>query len=452
MDSCRSPDQPRLTKNRALKKVLVIAYYWPPSAGSGVQRWLKFVKYLRDYGWEPVVYTPENPDFDLQDQRLADEIPAGVQVLKRPILEPFQWYSRLTGQKAGAQVNPVMKGGQKESSWKNRLALWIRANVFIPDSRMFWINPSIAFLSKWLRENPVDAIVSTGPPHSMHLIGLGLKEKTGLPWLADFRDPWTKIDFYHELPLEKWADEKHRRLERKVLKRADAVVVVGNQMKLDLENEGFRHISVVTNGYDPADIDLSIPVEPDTKFSILHIGMLGKARSHGIFWEGLRQLREDIPGLADDLEVRIYGVSDPWVQSQIAEFEDRSWIRFLPYIPHDEVIRVQRSAAVLLLSINDVPMAKGIITGKIFEYLAIGNPVLCIGPPDGDAAMIIREANAGPVVDFHDLDGFRAAVKTLYAAWKSGSRKLGSGKHSAYSRKELCGKIAGILDSISVEC
>lgn len=432
-----------------MKKVLIIAYYWPPSAGSGVQRWLKFVKYLREYGWEPIVYTPENPDFDLKDEKLAEEIPEGVTILRRPIFEPFQLYSRLTGQQAGAQVNPVMKGGKGDKSWKSRLALWIRANVFIPDSRMFWIQPSLRFLSNWLRNNPVDAIVSTGPPHSMHLIGLGVKEKTGLPWLADFRDPWTKIDFFHELALEPWAEERHRRLERKVLKSADSVVVVGNQMKADFEKEGFRNVSVVTNGYDPADIDLSKPVKSDEKFSILHIGMLGKARSHPIFWEGLRQLREEIPGLKKDLIVRIFGVTDPWVLSQIAHFEDKSWAEFLPYIPHEEVIQVQRQAAVLLLSINHVPMAKGIITGKIFEYLAIGNPVLCIGPPDGDAAAIITSSEAGPVVDFDDLKGFKNAITQLYENWKSGRSQVSSGGHEKYSRRILCGNIADLLNGIT---
>lgn len=432
-----------------MKKVLIIAYYWPPSAGSGVQRWLKFVKYLREYGWEPVVYTPENPDFDLKDEKLLAEIPEGIQIIRKPIFEPFQLYSRLTGQQAGAQVNPVMKGGEKDGNWKSRLALWIRANVFIPDSRMFWIKPSVRFLLGWLKSNPVDAIVSTGPPHSMHLIGLGIKEKTGLPWLADFRDPWTRIDFFHELALEPWAESRHRRLERQVLKKADSVVVVGNQMRADFEAEGFRHISVITNGYDPADIDLSQPIRPDSKFSILHIGMLGKARSHSIFWEGLRHLREENPELKEDLVVRIYGVTDPWVQAQTEQYEDKSWIEFLPYIPHEEVIRVQREAAVLLLSINDVPMAKGIITGKIFEYLAIGSPVLCIGPPDGDAAAIIREADAGPVIDFGDAVGFREAIVRLYTDWKNGIQHNPAGKHSQYSRQFLCGRIADLLQQIS---
>lgn len=434
-----------------MKKVLIIAYYWPPSAGSGVQRWLKFVKYLREFGWEPIVYTPENPDFDLKDDKLSLEIPEGVQVLKHPIFEPFQWYSRLTGQKAGAQVNPVMKGEAKKNNWKSNLALWIRANVFIPDSRMFWIRPSVSFLCNWLKKNPVDAIVSTGPPHSMHLIGLGLKKKTALPWLADFRDPWTKIDFYHELPLEKWADEMHRRLERNVLKNADAVVVVGNQMKNDLAQLHLPNVSVISNGYDPADMDFSQEVERDKKFTILHIGMLGKARSHQIFWEGLRQLREENSSLKEDLEVRIYGLTDPFVMAQTSHFEDRSWIKFLPYISHEEVILAQRAASVLLLSINDVPMAKGIITGKIFEYIAIDNPILCIGPVDGDAAAILKEAGSNAfVVNFDDLNGFCEAVRCLYLHWKNPeSGRIRNSQVERYSRKHLCGEVASILDSIS---
>jgi len=431
-----------------LKKVLVIAYYWPPSAGSGVQRWLKFVKYLRLYDWEPIVYTPANPDFDLKDEKLLDEIPAGIQIIKQPIFEPFQIYSKLVGQKADAQVNPVMKGEGK-ISWKARLALWIRANVFIPDSRMFWINPSVSFLNKWLSENKVDAMVTTGPPHSMHMIGLGIKKKHDIPWLADFRDPWTKIDFYHELPLEPWADRQHKRFESLVCRKANHVVVVSNQMKEDALESGYRNVSVVTNGYDPADIDLSQPMTMDEKFSIIHIGMLGKARSHPTFWNGLNELRQENPDLARHMEVRIYGVADPIVQQQIAGFSNTSWIKFLPYVPHSEVIQIQRAARVLLLSVNNVPSAKGIVTGKIFEYLAIGRPVLCIGPVDGDAAHIIREAEAGPVVGFDDGEGLKRAVLELFEQWKSGNDASASGSVEKYSRKALCGRIAEILTEIS---
>jgi glycosyltransferase involved in cell wall biosynthesis len=430
------------------KKVLVIAYYWPPSAGSGVQRWLKFVKYLRLYGWEPIVYTPLNPDFDLKDEKLLTEIPADTQVLKQPIFEPFQIYNRLMGQKTEKQVNPVMKG-KASLGKKARLMLWIRANIFIPDSRMFWIKPSVKFLKNWLKENPVDALVTTGPPHSMHMIGLKIKKKLNIPWLADFRDPWTRIDFFHELNLEPWADRKHKKWENEVINHANHVVVVGQNMMDEFRPHTGKPISVVTNGYDPADIDLKPEAVLDKKFSIIHIGMLGKARSHDIFWQGLQQLRQENPALKEMLEVRIYGISDPIVQEQIKDFEDTSWIQFLPYVPHHEVIQIQRKARVLLLSVNDVPMAKGIITGKIFEYLAISRPILCIGPPDGDAAHIIHEAKGGPVVDFSDLDGFKTAVLQLFSHFEAGTDSVKPDGLEKYSRKALCGKIGEILNEIS---
>lgn len=432
----------------ALKKVLIIAYYWPPSAGSGVQRWLKFVKYLRDYGWEPIVYTPENPDFDLKDPELLKEIPEGVLVVKHPIFEPFKLYQKLSGQKAGAQVNPVMKGGGT-ISWKARLALWIRANLFIPDSRMFWINPSIKFLSKWLKTNPVDAIVSTGPPHSMHLIALGIKEKTNLPWLADFRDPWTNIDFYHELNLEPWADQKHRRLEREVLNKADHVVTVSEKSGSDYAAMTQKPVSVITNGYDPADFHLEKQVETDPGFVIIHIGMWGKARSHDAFWKGLYELREENPELKKVLEVRIFGLVDPFVMDQIRYIEDKSWIKFLPYIPHSEVIEEQRKAGVLLLSINRGPTAPGIIPGKLFEYLTLKKPILCMGPVDGNSAAIVKKSNSGLVVDYDDIQGFKSAILEFFAQYQQGKLVINSGAVEQYSRKALCGDIANILNQIS---
>lgn len=431
-----------------MKKVLIIVYYWPPSAGSGVQRWLKFVKYLRGFGWEPVVFTPENPDFDLKDPQLLNEIPEGVQVVKWPIFEPFQWYQKLVGQKAGAQVNPVMKG-EGQSSWKTRLALWIRANIFIPDSRMFWIRPSVRYLSKWLNENPVDAIVSTGPPHSMHLIALGLKKRTKIPWLADFRDPWTNIDFYHELNLSSWADRRHHYLEKKVLNTADQIVVVSSKSGKDYEKMTSRTVSVITNGYDPADFEIENPPPADPGFIIIHIGMWGKARSHDIFWKGLAELREENANFKKALEVRIFGVVDPFVRNQVEVFGDTNWKKFLPYIPHHEIIAEQLKATVLLLSINRGPTAEGIIPGKVFEYLALKKPILCLGKQGSDSAMIIENSGSGTVVDYDDLQGFKNVVLQMFLSWQSGNLSINSEGIERYSRKELCRRMASLLDKIT---
>ena len=212
------------------KKVLIVTYYWPPSGGAGVQRWLKFVKYLRDFGWEPIVYTPENPEYPSEDYSLYKDIPEGVEVIKTPIWEPYNIYRNLFGKK-GQKINAGFISETKKSGWKERLSIWIRGNFLIPDPRLFWVKPSIKYLKEYLEHNPVEAIVTTGPPHSMHMIGLGLKKlHPDVPWIADFRDPWTNIDFYKELNLTYLADKRHHQLEKQVIQSADCVVVVSNDM------------------------------------------------------------------------------------------------------------------------------------------------------------------------------------------------------------------------------
>ena len=209
-----------------MKKVLIITYYWPPSGGAGVQRWLKFVKYLRGFGWEPIVYTPENPEAPATDESLLKDIPDNLTVLRTRIWEPYSLYKNFIGQKKGETINAGFLSEKKKPGIAEKISVWIRGNWFIPDARKFWIKPSIIFLSQYLKNNPVHAVVSTGPPHSMHLIALGLKKQLHLPWLADFRDPWTNIDFYDKLMLTKFSNEKHKRMELEVLKNADKVVVV----------------------------------------------------------------------------------------------------------------------------------------------------------------------------------------------------------------------------------
>lgn len=216
-----------------MKKVLVITYYWPPSGGAGVQRWLKFVKYLRLYGWEPVVYTPSNPELPVTDNSLLNEIPDGLTVLKHPLWEPYQLYKRFSGRSENINTGFLTEKGV--TGWKEKLSVWVRGNFFIPDARKFWIKPSVKFLSGYLEKNQIHAIVSSGPPHSMHLIALSLKKKFNLPWLADFRDPWTGIDYYNDLMLTGYADRKHHKMEQEVLQKADAIVSVGYDMSRNFE-------------------------------------------------------------------------------------------------------------------------------------------------------------------------------------------------------------------------
>jgi len=195
-----------------MKKALIITYYWPPSGGAGVQRWLKFVKYLREFGWEPIVYTPENPEFPEIDESLYSDIPENLTVIKTPIREPYTAYKKFIGRTKKEKINAGFLSEKKRNPFLENISVWIRGNFFIPDARLLWIKPSVKFLLKYLTGNPVDIIISTGPPHSMHIIAMKLNESLKLPWVADFRDPWTNIDFYKDLKLTSWADSRHHNM------------------------------------------------------------------------------------------------------------------------------------------------------------------------------------------------------------------------------------------------
>lgn len=433
---------------KAGRKVLIITYYWPPSGGAGVQRWLKFVKYLRNFGWEPVVYTPENPEYPAIDNSLLKDIPQGIEIVRSPIWEPYSFYKKLVGAKKNERINAGFLSEKKRPGLAERFSIWLRGNFFIPDARKFWINPSIKFLVKYLKHHPVDAIVSTGPPHSMHMIALGVKERTGLPWLADFRDPWTNIDFYHELMLSSWADRKHHKQEMSVLKKADEVVVISNSMKTDFLKLLKRDYSVITNGYDQDDI-AGVDVRIDERFSVAHIGTMVKTRNPLLLWEVLSEEISKDTDFANDLEIKLVGSVDYSVTESIEAAGLGNFVNKISYVPHNEVVKIQQQSQVLLLLINDTPNAKVILPGKFFEYMAARRPILCIGPRDGDAAEVILETNAGYVSEKDDKESIRKAINELYSRFRTGKNLVDSKGITRFSRESLTGRIAERLSAIS---
>lgn len=430
-------------------KVLILTYYWPPSGGAGVQRWLKFVKYFRQYGWEPIIYKPSNPEYPAIDVTLQQEIPPGIRVIQAHIWEPYQLYKKLIGAPPDQKVNASGFISEKKDPGNiKKLSIWLRGNFFIPDARKFWIKPSVKFLSKWLAENHVDAIVSTGPPHTMHLIALKLKLKTGIPWLADFRDPWTNIDFYQDLHLTPWADRKHHKMELKVLHNADEVVVISQSMKSDFQKIRNRPYTVITNGFDKADTD-HVDTKIDVKFTISHIGSMAKTRNPENLWKALKLLSERIPGFVDDLIIQLVGTVDFSVIEMLNKYNLSSNFQKIDYIPHDQIIEIQKRSRVLLLLINDTPNAKVILPGKFFEYMASGRPILCIGPHDGDAAQIIKETHSGFVADNSDLEDIIKILTTLYQNYKENQDTLVPYNIAQYSREQLTKVMAQRLDEIS---
>ena len=422
-------------------KALIITYYWPPSGGSGVQRWLKFVKYLGDFQIEPVIYTVKNPNYAIEDLTLQNEVSENIEVIRQDIWEPNNLLSLFGSKKkemSAGFLNP-------NPSFIGKVAQYIRANYFIPDARKYWIKPSVKYLTKYLVDNKIDIIITTGPPHSTHLIGLQLKEKLNIKWIADFRDPWTEIDYFHQLPLTKRSIEKHCQMEEEVLKNADSVLVVGKTMANSFK-KFTRNIEVITNGYDTNKKEKEVTL--DEKFSIVHIGMLNSDRNHKILWKVLQEICLENKEFSEDLQLKFIGKLADDITRDIVKYKLQNYTIFFDYLAHHEVLQHQKSAQVLLLSVNNVPSAKGIITGKLFEYLQANRPILAIAPTNGDLAEIIKYTNSGITIDFEDEIKLKNEILILYANFKNNTLKVDSKNINKYHRKELTKQLANIIKEV----
>ncbi|MCB0756391.1 MAG: glycosyltransferase family 4 protein [Flavobacteriales bacterium] len=425
--------------------MLIITYYWPPSGGAGVQRRLKFAKYLPEFGYEPIIYTPENPEFPVVDESLLKDIPEGITVLKQPIWEPYNWYRQFLGQK-DKKIGAGFVSEKKEPGLLHKISVWVRGNFFIPDARKFWIKPSVQYLSEYLKANPVDAVVSTGPPHSMHLIALGLKKQLGVKWIADFRDPWTNIDFYKELMLSSQSDRKHHALEKEVLTTADKVITIGYTMTKEMEGLGAKNVETITNGFDEDDFP-ETEASVDEGFTISHIGTFSPSRNHPLFWKALAELKEENQQFAKLFKLTTVGVVDYHVATAIEESGLlENWER-IDYVSHAEVLRYQRSSKVLLVSINNTPNATGILPGKFFEYLASGRPILAIGPKQSDIGTVLSKTKAGIIAEPTDLDELKQSILSLFEG--NGKLTRDETEIAKFSRRGLTEELVQTIESVS---
>jgi glycosyltransferase involved in cell wall biosynthesis len=351
------------------KKVLIITYYWPPAGGPGVQRWLKFVKYLPDFGVQPYVFVPENPTYPIVDSDLEKEVSDKAIVIKTRILEPYQLASYFSKKKT-KNISSGIIPNKKKQSFIEKLFLWIRGNIFIPDARFLWIKPSVKFLENYLQENNIQTIVTSGPPHSLHLIGFQLSKKNkNLNWIADFRDPWTTIGYHKELKLSAYAERKHKSLEKEVLQTANQILVTSKTTKSEFEEITNQPITVITNGYDTEKVEKQ-PL--DLKFSLAHIGSFLSERNPGILWESLSELANEFPDFKSNLEIKLIGAVSQDVLSAISDYKLDTFVNNLGYVSHSEAILHQRKSQVLLLIEIDSEQTKSIIPGKVFEYIISG--------------------------------------------------------------------------------
>ena len=426
-----------------MKRVLVITYYWPPAGGPGVQRWLYFVKYFRQFGIEPVVCIPENAHYPLQDQGFVQEVPSSTEIVRLPISEPYKfakWFSK----KKTKQMSSGMIA-RKNLSILEKTMLYIRGNYFIPDARVGWVKPTVAFLKEYLQASPVDIIITTGPPHSVHLIGLRLKKELGIPWLADFRDPWTTIHYHDSLQLTKKAKQKHKQLEAEVLQTANVVTVTSPTTKKEFSALTEQPIEVITNGFE---IRESITPQIDGRFSLAHIGSLLSERDPIVLWEVLEELAATIQGFRDDLEITLAGAIGEEILESISSYGLSQNVRNLGYVSHQEALQLQHNAQLLLLLEIDSPQTRAIIPGKLFEYLRAKRPVIALGPEGSDIKEIVQKTRCGDYFNFSEKEALKASLKAAYNDYRNGTLACTSIEIENYSRERLTAQMAAVLKQL----
>ncbi|SFI58021.1 hypothetical protein SAMN05421638_0095 [Kaistella treverensis] len=430
------------------RKILIITYYWPPAGGPGVQRWLKFVKYLPEFGWKPTVFIPENPSYPIVDQSLGNEVSKDLEIIKTKIWEPYQ-IAEFFG-----KDNKKFKAGQfdvgNNQSWKSKLSIWVRGNFFIPDARKFWVKPSAKFLKKYLQDNHFDAFVTTGPPHSMHLIGLELKKEfPALKWLADFRDPWTEISYYKHLKLSKSADDKHRDLERQVFKTADITLATSFSDAENFRKNG-ANAFCITNGFD-RDLEekLTVKKAKNPKFTLSYIGVLEQLRNPEILWKVLGELTNENEEFKQNFELRFAGRIDAKVLEKIAAFNLKNLVKNLGYLSHGAANEEMQNSDLLLITNFPDEQSKGIIPGKIFEYLATGNQILSFGPKDSDVKKILLETNAGEHFAYEETARLKSFLLEKFNEWQSGNAVAKTQNIGQFARKNLTQQLSEILEKTS---
>ena len=429
------------------KRVLVIAYYWPPSGGSGVQRWVKFVKYLPSQDWQPVVFAPDGADYPSLDPSFQVEIPADVEVLRGPIREPYALYRKLMGGKASTQVTEISSG---KKTWKQRLSLWIRGNLFVPDPRVGWVRPSVRRLKKYLAGHPVDVIVTTGPPHSVHLIGLRLHKALGIPWIPDFRDPWSRMYYLKYLPMTAFTWKRLRHQEQTVLDSCSTVLTCTPLVQEEFRAQTATPVACITNGFDEEDFAGRLLPRRDHHFNLTHTGLFAADGNPVRLWEVLGELAAEDPAFRKALRLRLVGRVDREVLDAIAAAGLEKNVVLLGECDHSTAVREQRAATLLLLPLRQDAQYRPILPGKLFEYLAARRPIIGIGQRDGAMARVLSSTKAGITADWEDAAALR---KFLLRAWKQFQEDgvpAPAGDIGPYSRRNLTAALSRLLDSVTV--
>ena len=429
-----------LRKRMSKKKVLILTYYWPPAGGPGVQRWLKFVKYLPQFGIEPIVYCPSNPIYPQIDDSLLNEVSKDITILKQPINEPYKLANFFSN-----DAKTISKGiipEEKKQNFVQKAMLFVRGNFFIPDARKHWIKPSVRYLSTYIKDFGIDTIVTTGPPHSLHIIGLKLKKQLDVTWIADFRDPWTTIGYHKQFKLAKAAKNKHKKLEIEVLNTANTIIVTSDVTKTEFQCLTKRPIEVITNGYD---ILTNSAKTLDKEFTLAHIGSFLSKRNPKILWQALQELVLENLDFAKHFKLILVGLVGEEIINTIESYGLTNYVSSVGYISHNESIEYQKKSQLLLLIEIDSQDTKAIIPGKLFEYIVSNRPIIAIGPTGSDIEKIIKQTKTGDYFYYNALSELKAKILTHFVAFKSGDLNVNPIELSQYSREHLTKKLAEVI-------
>jgi len=430
-----------LRKIKVPKKTLIITYYWPPAGGPGVQRWLKFVKYLPEFNIDPVVFIPENPNYPIIDESLTSEVSKDITIINHPIKEPYKW----AGFFSNTSSKTISKGiisDEKEQSFIEKAMLYVRGNFFIPDARIGWVKPSVSFLLDYIKKEGIETIITTGPPHSVHLIGLQIKQKLGVKWLADFRDPWTTIGYHKQLRLTSASKAKHKSLEKEVLNASDHIIVTSFVTMKEFQGFTNKSIEVITNGYDD---EATVEFQMDTKFTLSHIGSLLSKRNPEILWRVLSELVRDNESFSKDFQLNFIGAISEKVLKSIKKYNLSNYIDEVGYVSHQEAIIYQKKSQVLLLIEIDSEDTKCIIPGKLFEYMISNRPIVAMGPKGSDVEKIIKETNTGHYFNYSDYESLKRIILEHYKAFQNKTLQSHPIGLQKYHRKALTKSLANLL-------
>jgi glycosyltransferase involved in cell wall biosynthesis len=432
------------------KKVLIFTYYWPPAGGVAVQRWLKFAKYLPDFGWEPIIITVKNGSYPYYDESLLKEISPTLRVYCTKTFEPFELYNLMRG-KRGKSVPTQTVSDSGNKSLFQKLSEYVRANFFIPDARKGWVKYAVRQAEEILANEKIDAIVTSGPPHSTHLIGLQLKKKFGVKWLADFRDPWTEIFYNKYLPRTKATIKEDYKLETEVLQNADAVITIGNGIRKMFEGRS-KKTAVLLNGFDADDLpENNIPTK-NIKFVMGHIGSyVASLNSEGL-WKAIKELMTQEKGFTENFCLSFTGKVDASIIDKMNGYGISEVMEFKDFTNHNEAVKRMYDSNLLLLVLANVPDNKYIISGKLFEYLASSTPILAIAATDGDANDILKDAGRDGIIDYDNTRAIKELILGHYHNWKNNDKtslKLTTANLHKYQRREITRQLSDLLNEVT---